>query len=103
MAEGEVPGRQRETLVMDGSNNQDVFRAAGQLTLTRGGLEELELLALTFENPWRASGTWEERRLSISFKSGRDRDFPGGVVAKTLPSPMQGPVLIPGQGTRPYM
>lgn len=56
-----MPGRQRETLVMDGSNNRDVFGAAGQLTLTRGRLEQLEPLALIFENLRRASGTWEKR------------------------------------------
>ena len=82
----------------DGSNNQDVFRAAGQLTLTRGRLEELELLALTFENSWRASGTWEERRLSVSFKNGQDRAFPGGMVAKTLHFPMQGACFDPWPG-----
>ena len=89
-AEGVVPGRQRETLVMDGSNNRDVFGAAGQLTLTRGRLEQLEPLALIFENLRRASGTWEKRWLGISFKNGQDRDFPGGTVAKTRHLSMQG-------------
>ena len=89
-AEGVVPGRQREILVMHGSSNWDEFRAAEQRTLTRGGPEELEPLVPTFENLWRPSGTWEKRRLSISFKNGQDRDFPGGMVAKTLHLPMQG-------------
>lgn len=52
-----MPGRQREILVMHGSSNRDELGAAGQRTLTRDGPEELEPLAPTFENLWRASGT----------------------------------------------
>lgn len=48
----------KRQLVMDYSNNLDVFKAVGQRTDPRV-LQEWEPLALVFENAWGALGTWE--------------------------------------------
>ena len=43
------------------------------------------------------------KTVSMSSRSSRSRDFPGGPVAKTPHSQCRGAGLIPGQGTRPHM